>query len=181
MNAPLILEEFAPLKGYEGLYEISTFGTVTSLARTTSPECGKKQTTKSRVISQQDNGHGYKTVRLYKENKQRIAYVHRLVLETFIGECPKGMEACHNNGYRWHNHLSNLRWDTKAGNHADKFAHGTIRNGEKARAAKLTAEKVIEIRNRIYGGAEQDFLARAFGVSQSSISDIATRKTWKHI
>ena len=47
------------------------------------------------------DGRGYKT-----------RLVHRLVLETFVGAAPAGMEGCHNDGNRFNKRLENLRWDT---------------------------------------------------------------------
>src|SRR5260221_10985959 len=42
----------------------------------------------------------------------RTVAVHILVLEAFAGPKPPGMEACHGNGDRSCNDLSNLRWGT---------------------------------------------------------------------
>jgi hypothetical protein len=50
--------------------------------------------------------------------------VHRLVLETFVGPCPDGMECCHNNGDPADNRLENLRWDTLSSNAYDRVEHG---------------------------------------------------------
>ena len=51
-------------------------------------------------------------------------YIHRLVLEAFVGPCPEGMETCHNNGVRTDNRLENLRWDTSSANNDDIVKHG---------------------------------------------------------
>lgn len=53
-------------------------------------------------------------------------YVHRLVLETFVGPRPEGMEACHNNGDPTDNRLGNLRWDTRSENVKDAVRHGVV-------------------------------------------------------
>lgn len=50
-------------------------------------------------------------------------YVHALVLETFVGPRPDGMECCHwkpapDGGYD--NRLMNLRWDTRSANAYDR-------------------------------------------------------------
>jgi len=174
-------EEFLPIKGFEGMYEISSYGKVISIARIFLMQGRKKQTTKSRVLSPKSNGNGYLFVDLWKDGKRYSRYLHRLVLETFAGECPNGYEACHNKPFRWFNHLSNLRWDTKENNHADKFIHGTIANGEKARSAKLTENKVTEIRSLIAKGIGQKQIAEMFSIKQPTVSDIANKRTWKHI
>lgn len=174
-------EEFLPIKGFEGMYEVSSYGKVISIARVSCVENKKRQTTKSRLLSTSSNGNGYMKVNLYKDGKEYIKYLHRLVLETFVGKCPDGYEACHNKPLRWFNHLSNLRWDTKINNHADKVIHGTLANGEKARAAKLTETKVTEIRNLIAKGIGQKQIAEMFSIKQPTVSDIVNRRTWKHI
>lgn len=177
----LILEKFVAMRGYEGIYEISNHGNIISLARVHIPAHGKRQTTRSRLLTQHSNGKGYWSVRLWKNGNQSIRYVYRLVLEAFVGNCPNGQECCHGERGSAFNYLSNLRWDTKKNNHADKFLHGTIGNGEKARSAKLTAHQVIAIRMRLARGEEQSVMASTFYVSQPTISDIANRRTWKHI
>ena len=63
---------------------------------------------------------GYLAVTLWRKGQQNTKYVHRLVLEAFVGPCPPGMEACHNNSNPADNRLSNLRWDTRQANHKDK-------------------------------------------------------------
>ena len=47
-------------------------------------------------------------------------YVHRLVLEAFVGPCPEGMECRHLEGDTANNALSNLAWGTPQENAADK-------------------------------------------------------------
>lgn len=46
-------------------------------------------------------------------------YIHRLVLETYVGPCPKGMECRHLDGNRTNNHLHNLCWGTHLENMED--------------------------------------------------------------
>jgi DNA-binding NarL/FixJ family response regulator len=71
------------------------------------------------------------------------------------------------------------------GTHADNVSdrHGRGRNacGERITAtAKLTDDKVIEIRRLHADGTTKRDLARQFGVTRRSVSDIVRRKTWKH-
>lgn len=172
-------ELFKSVVGFEGLYAVNRFGVIKSLDRVILGK--KKQTVKARVIAQQDNGHGYKTVRLWKGNKEKSAYVHRIVLIAFTGREMKLLDACHGDGNRANNELANLRWDTRSNNHRDKLAHGTMANGEKAHTAKLTAEKVLEIRSRLSCGSPQKDVAQLFGISQRTVGDIKSRRTWKHI
>jgi len=63
---------------------------------------------------------GYLSVTLCQNNKRYQKSVHRLILETFRGKCPDGMEACHNNGDKLDNNVTNLRWDTHKNNCGDR-------------------------------------------------------------
>lgn len=107
--------------------------------------------------------------------------VHRLILEAFVGTCPDGMEACHNNGDRSDNRIVNLRWDTRKNNHRDKKKHGTQQVGERGSNAKLTDKEALEIRRLRKNGMKQGEIAKMFGISQSSVSSIILRRTHRHI
>lgn len=114
------------------------------------------------------------------EGRDRMFRVSRLVLLAFIGSCPEGMQACHNNGNSFDNRLENLRWDTPKENQRDRVKHGTHTEGTRNGRAKLTEEQVREIR-RLYaaGGISQSKLGKRYGVGQDIISGIVRRATWK--
>lgn len=166
-----------PIPGCPG-YEISDCGRVFSTN-------GGRWKTGGRKELQQfmgGNRRNRPTVRLPKQGKFVTKKVHRLVLEVFVGPCPAGMEACHNDGNTMNNHLSNLRWDTRKNNMADKHLHGTMTIGIKNGCAKLSELDVLQIRNTYAaGGITQSKLARQFGVTQVQISHIVLRKLWTHI
>jgi hypothetical protein len=110
--------------------------------------------------------------------------VHRLVLEAFVGPCPAGMEACHNNGVRTDNRLENLRWDTRSANCRDRIRHGTTNfpRGIAHGMSKLTEEDVRIIFHAYHDGYyTQREIAEAFGISQQHVSDVALKKKWSHV
>src|SRR5262245_14917428 len=80
----------------------------------------------------------YLKVNLHRNGKKHLKCVHILVMEAFVGRCPPGMEACHNDGNPTNNDVSNLRWDTHKSNCADKQTHGTIAAGERNGRSKIT-------------------------------------------
>lgn len=121
---------------------------------------------------------GYAYVSLSGPGGVQKKAVHRMVAETFLGPCPPGMEAAHNNGVRQDNRAENLRWDSRAANLADRNLHGTHNKGERHGAAKLTESDVLEIRGSPAPGAR---LASVFGVTPSTISDIRARRSWAHV
>lgn len=126
----------------------------------------------------------YLQVSLRKDGKYHHRYNHRLVLETFKGPCPKGMESRHLDGVKNNNKLSNLRWDTPSSNNLDKRKHGTVPNqkGEKNPKAILTELDVIEIKRLLEAGEiTQTELGKMYNVGGFTISSINIGRIWRHI
>lgn len=109
------LEEFRDIPGFPG-YLAGNMGTILS---------GRGA---RKVLIGGKNKKGYRHVALSREGKRYTIDVHRLVLITFVGPAPDGMEACHNDGNNQNNTVGNLRWDTQEANYMDKVKHGTCVN-----------------------------------------------------
>lgn len=118
------IQIWRPLPDYQGCYEISNLGQVRSLDRVITRN-GHPARVRGRVLSPTKGGKGYLQVHLSMDGARRFRSVHRLVLETFVGPCPEGMEACHGPGGQMDNRLVNLRWDTSGSNQLDKQRDGT--------------------------------------------------------
>lgn len=119
-------EEWRPVVGYEGKYEVSDHGRVRSVARVVHrPHTGPYKV-EARVLSPRIAHYGHHYVTLFGQTKKDRKHfaVHRLVLSAFVGPAPAGLFGCHYDGIPSNNHVSNLRWDTPAGNMQDKFRHG---------------------------------------------------------
>jgi hypothetical protein len=114
-----------------------------------------------------------------KTFKKRVCW---LVLETFVGPRPEKFDACHNDGTRNNDSLSNLRWDSRKANVEDARIHGRLLLGERAPNSILTEEKVRNIRNMyqrgVYGYKR---IAKDFDIPFSTVVGIITRRRWKHI
>jgi hypothetical protein len=130
-----------------------------------------------------DIASGYRRVTLYDGEQRRRELVHALVLEAFVGPRPEGAEACHANGNRQDNRVANLRWDTPSANWSDRKLHGrtAATTGSRNARHRLTEVVVLRIRERHALGENQRVLARDYEVSESSISMIVNRRTWRHI
>jgi len=143
---PIKPEQWRDVPGWEGLYQVSDLGRVRSLQRTIVYSNGDTHTVLGRVRKPNGNGHGYLTVSLYRRNSEVRRYIHRLVLEAFVGPCPPGQEACHGNGNPADNRLSNLRWDTRMENVRDTARHGNNFQANKThckRGHPLTGNNLI--------------------------------------
>jgi len=118
---------------------------------------------------------------LSKDGIQLNYSVHRLVMLAFVGPRPEGLEICHGDGNPENNALSNLRYDTKVGNAADKVLHKTNNLGETNPRAILTNEDVLEIFRRCEAGANQLELATSLEISPITVNHIATGRTWSSV
>lgn len=171
------LVEYRPIEDFPG-YRVGSDGTVwTSWRRGNRPIITDVW---RRLKPWNVNGYLMVSLRAGKEVKRDL--VHRLVLIAFVGECPKGKEACHDpDPDRSNCRLSNLRWDTRKANHADKIKHGTAQRGENHFRSRLTVEDVLKIRQMRIDGAVYDLIARHFEIDRSTVCQIVNRKTWKHV
>lgn len=171
-------EIWKDISGYEGRYQVSSFGRVKSL-----PNRIRKSELILKQAKHKTAGHHLVNLTLSKSGiwKQRVHWVHRLVLEAFVGECPEGMEGCHNDGRPANNTLGNLRWDTDKGNAEDRVAHGTDAIGQNNPMAKLTNDQAAEIKRRILSGESNSEIAADFPVSARCVKNIRNGYTWRHI
>lgn len=108
-------EEWRPVVGYEGHYEVSDQGRVRVAKRR---YFGK-------IMSTTSVGDPYPALQLWRDSKPRVLRVHRLVLEAFVGPRPDGLLARHLDGDPTNNALTNLRWGTYSENGLDSVRHGT--------------------------------------------------------
>jgi NUMOD4 motif/HNH endonuclease len=108
-------EQWVPVRGYEGLYEVSDAGRVRSL-----PRAG----TRGGVLRHDVGNNGYPSVRLSRHGRKTHLAVHTLVITAFRGSRPDGQECRHRNGDPMDNRLENLVWGTSSQNSQDTVEHG---------------------------------------------------------
>lgn len=124
---------------------------------------------------------GYFVVTLCALPRIRKRYVHELVCESFHGPKPSPRhEVGHRDGVYTNNVKDNVRWVTRKENCDDSDRHGTRLRGDRQNGAKLTAEDVRAIRQRL-DCEQQKIIAEAYGVSPSTIQHIAAGNTWRHV
>lgn len=120
---------------------------------------------------------GYKVIVFSVPKSKKVGrYVHRMVMETFVGPCPEGKEVSHLNGDNADNRIENLIYEDRKSNVARKVQHGTDYNGARNPAAKLTLEQIDQIR------ASQDsenVLALRFGVTRATIGRAKRNESWR--
>ena len=123
---------------------------------------------------------------LYDGGKARKA--HRVVCEAAHGT-PEvaSMDCCHARSDVCHGKAccnpAHLRWCTRYENIQDQIADGSLsptpkQHGEANKASKLTDDAVREIRASKERGVD---LAKRFGVTQQTISNVRNRRGWTHV
>lgn len=168
-------EQWEYVDGYEGIYEVSTFGEVRSYRNSKHGIHNK-----SKILKQTKAAHGYPTVVLFKDGKRKTFCIHRLMAETFIPN-PKNYKCVlHKDDDKDNNSLNNLYWGSYKMNCKDRIRNSGIESMRQN--TRLTETKVLEIRS-IYdqGWATQQELADAYGVVQTTIQHVVARSTWTHI
>ena len=125
---------------------------------------------------------GHLMVTLFNCHGGKYLYVHRLVLEAFVGACPKGQQCRHLDGNPGNNHLGNLCWGTQKENEEDKIRHGTKILGEMHKRARITDTQAVQIRKMYATGRYyMRELAKIFNTDISSVCMIIHRQLWKHV
>lgn len=166
-------EIWKSINGYRGVYQISNRGRVRNVA-----------TNIFKQLTPKDNG--YLIVSLYKNNVGKTLYVHRLVLQAFVGNAPMAKpETRHLDGNKHNNNLCNLVWGNKSENAKDSIRHGTrfqpdVR-GSKHGESKLLEKDISTIIAALNSGETQRLVAQRYGVTQSLISKIKRRTAWRHV
>lgn len=98
------MEEWRDIEGYEGKYMVSNMGKVKSL--------DYHRTGKEKILRPGKDRYGYLYVILWKNNKQKIFLVHRLVAYAFIDNPENKKQIDHINTIRYDNRVDNLHWVT---------------------------------------------------------------------
>jgi hypothetical protein len=168
-------EEWRSVPGFEGRYEVSNHGRVKSL-----PNSRRR----TELILQQGvhKRQGHRIINLTGHDGtahfQKTYWVHRLVLEAFVGPAPLRMEGCHNDGDPANNHIDNLRWGTDADNQGDRIAHGTSNRGKRNGHNVLDECQVVSIKLRLEAGESAAGLAREHFVHPSTVKNIKHGRNW---
>lgn len=169
-------EEWRPVVGYEGWYEVSNAGRVRRVRR-------GYGTWPGRVLRPSPTSRGYAGVDLgHGEPSGKTVHIHRLVLEAFVGPPPSPKhEANHIDRNRMNCALENLEWVTAKENnrHSYDARKNAMPRGERHHNARLTTKVVLAIRSEV--GLSYSSLAAKYSISVANVANIMCRRTWKGV
>lgn len=101
-------ELWKPIKGYEGLYEVSNLGRVKSLVGWN----GKEYVQRDKILKISRVEGQYGKVSLHKNRKSHTAEVHRLVAENWVDNPNNYPQVMHLDEDKHNNRADNLKWGT---------------------------------------------------------------------
>lgn len=156
-------EEWKPIPGYEGLYEVSNEGRVRSLNYHREGEVKGLKAGKARG--------DYLRVQLYKDGKGKNRPVHRLVYEAFNGPIPPGMQINHLDEVKTNNWLGNLEVCTPSenvnyGTRNERIAKARTNHPSLSKAVHQIDKLTGEVINTFPSAREAE---RQTGINQSHI------------
>lgn len=105
-----MIEEWKSVPGYEGLYEVSSYGMVRSLDRYVRCKSKSYRLQKGSILSPAKDKNGYLKVVLNCNGKCKTINVHRLVAEAFIPNPNNLREVNHLDEDKTNNIVENLEW-----------------------------------------------------------------------
>lgn len=161
-------EIWLPIKGYEGKYEVSSFGRVRSLGN------GIKNS-KQKVLSPYKASNGYLRVDLWRNGIGKRFLVHRLVAEAFLPNWFDDPQVNHIDEDKTNNNIENLEWcDAK---YNTNFGTGVERRAKKQSKQILQLTKTGEF---VREWPSTNEVERQLGFCHSKISACCRGKRKSH-
>lgn len=154
------MEQWKPIEGYEGLYDISSHGHIRSYVLSDPP---------TKLAEAEMNTTGYLVICLHKNGIQKTYRIHRLVAKAFIDNPDDLPVVNHKDEDKHNNHVSNLEWCSIAynNNYGTRLAKASRSNrGNPKRMGKNSgahkAASVIDVFDKKSG----DFLFTVKGTAE---------------
>lgn len=164
-------ERWRPVKGYTGIYEVSSLGRVRSLDRTFNNGRWKTRSyKKGKLLTAHPNWYGHLHVCLSKDGKSKTRCIHHLVADAFLGPKPTKHVVRHGPEGKTVNTIDNLSYGTRSEDRFDQYRDGTF-----------TIAKPVRCSNGCeYRSARE--AARQLGLDHSHISEVCrkTGRQYKH-
>lgn len=140
------MEIWKPVVGYEGFYEVSSYGRVRSIDHyaDTGIRHSEKRFVKGHVLKQREKRNGYLSVDLSKENQVKTIAVHKLVATAFLEKREQHTQVNHINCDKRDNRVENLEWCTAEENRVHAQEHHLYHNPNKKAVRCKQTNQVFE-------------------------------------
>lgn len=175
------LEHWRPVVGYESDYQVSNWGRVKSLARVDS----RGNRVPERILKLQKDKYGYLTVCLYKDGKQKLCKVHRLIAQAFIPN-PDNLPIVNHKDENKENNFVFIREDgsvdfNKSNLEWCDYKYSADYGTRNERIAKATSERLKGVYNtKLSKPVYQYTLDGTFIREWSSVREVQRQTGWSH-
>jgi len=173
------MEEWRHIKGYEGMYLISSLGRVKSLPRVKVRSNGRPHTIKERILKPALDSSGYLRVALSKDRKLTTLKIHRIVAEHFY-TIEVNKEVNHIDGDKTNNSVENLEWVTRSENvkHAFDIGLANSMRGSNNPTSKIDELTALTVKTFIESKYKLKYISDKLGISYNIVKDISRKRTW---
>jgi hypothetical protein len=167
MNTALGEECWKAIPGFTG-YEASSTGKVRSYHKRGGGSKWSLADVDPIILKPSQNKRSkYLGVNLALNGTTHYIRIHQLVLLTFRGPCPEGLEVCHNDGDATNNNIENLRYDSH------------LRNTQEAKhPCKLSPDEVVLMRELRALGWAGSSLSKKFHVSKTVVTKVCLGRSY---
>ena len=165
---------FYELFEFSGFYRISKNGEVASIQR-------NGTVSDQRLIKPTISTNGYMKVSLRCNGKRYTRNIHRMLAQTFIENKENLPCVNHIDGNKLNNSLLNLEWVSYSRNTQHAYDNGLTKVAKGESKSMLTNKDVLNIVKMKKDGGTLRGIAKEFGISASSVSDIVLGRTWSHV
>lgn len=173
-----LAEQWRPVVGHEGNFEVSNAGRVKTLPHEVRHWCGRMIPKPGGILKQSTHSGGYQVVALRDGKKH---YVHKLVMAAFVGEA-NGRDVNHIDGDKTNNRLDNLEYCDRLHNVRHAIATGLQDNsGENNGGNRYSTEQILAAHAAVRRGATHREAAALTGVGEGTVEQVCKGKRWKHL
>lgn len=110
------MEIWKDIEGFEGFYQVSTFGRVRGVDRYIGYRNGKKRFWKGEIKKPTVTAKGYLKISMFNGDKKKTDEIQRLVARAFIPNPLNKAYVNHKDGNKKNNRVENLEWTTPSEN-----------------------------------------------------------------
>ena len=182
LDGKRVKEEWSPVEGFEGRYEVSSEGRVKSLDTVVVYSTGRRRLHKGRMLRSHFKGNRPRVTLAKGEGAYLLQEVHRLVAKAFCEGWFEGAVVNHIDSNPFNNNFKNLEWCTSSQNMQHALLHGNFPKGEDSYRSILKEADVLFIRYwRENSTATIKEISELFGVSWGCVKNVLSRRSWKHV
>lgn len=172
------IEEWRPVVGYEGLYEVSNLARIKSL--------DKKGSRGIKIVKSYLNpGKPYMTLQFRKDDKLYTPTLHTVVADAFCEKPQTDKRLCvdHVDGNKLNNNASNLEWVTFSENIKRAIALGltTFKSGHLSHMSKVSLDQARDIIIMYNSNIKVKEICVKHNISKSCAWHIIKKTRWENV